>query len=315
MNVAVAILIAVIAIAIIGFAVFAIRSIGQSTSSRIDASSEPSIPRRPHPDVTDFHVRGDTARVVFGVPLGDTEAGAHLTELLAASAVEVVRAKVEAGLPLGDVHKIEVSAMRGDQPERLTTVDLPEAGALPDEAPILKRGATTHDPIAAVQAVAADSSVASAGGRSDSLEPVAELIELSTPTEAHLRASGVDPSTMGLEELVLGLFTVNGYQVAPGPQGFLPAHGDATSVHVVTRDGKRTLLVIHPHDADSYPELEEQLLSEFAVGVAQSSPDRAVLVTDKFSPYAMYERERRDKRLVFVTRERLQAFVDSFGLA
>jgi hypothetical protein len=29
----------------------------------------------------------------------------------------------------------------------------------------------------------------------------------------------------------------------------------------------------------------------------------------------MYEREKRDKRLVFITRERLQAFVDSFGIS
>ena len=51
------------------------------------------------------------------------------------------------------------------------------------------------------------------------------------------------------------------------------------------------------------------------MGVAQTNPATAILVTDKFSPYSMYEREKRDSRLVFVTRERLQAFVDSFGLS
>jgi hypothetical protein len=40
-----------------------------------------------------------------------------------------------------------------------------------------------------------------------------------------------------------------------------------------------------------------------------------MLITDKFSPYSMYERERRDTRTIYVTRERLQAFADSFGLS
>ena len=83
----------------------------------------------------------------------------------------------------------------------------------------------------------------------------------------------------------------------------------------ITRDGIRSLLVIVRHTEGTYPELDESVLSEFAVAVAQANPSQAILVTDKFSPYAMYERERRDKRLVFVTRERLQAFVDSFGFA
>jgi hypothetical protein len=37
-------------------------------------------------------------------------------------------------------------------------------------------------------------------------------------------------------------------------------------------------------------------------------------VTDKFGPYVMYEKERRDPRCRFITRERLQVFVDSFAL-
>ena len=90
---------------------------------------------------------------------------------------------------------------------------------------------------------------------------------------------------------------------------------DAAEVYSVSRDGAASTLVIHTHSEGSHPELEDQLLAEFAVGVAQANPTTAIFVTDKFSPYSMYERERRDKRLVFVTRERLQAFVDSFGLS
>ena len=38
------------------------------------------------------------------------------------------------------------------------------------------------------------------------------------------------------------------------------------------------------HEEGSYPELDDQVLSEFAVGVAQLSPSQAMLITDKFSP-------------------------------
>ncbi len=83
----------------------------------------------------------------------------------------------------------------------------------------------------------------------------------------------------------------------------------------LTRDGKSTLLVILTHDEGSHPELEDSVLARFAVEMAQVNPDQAILVTDKYSPYSMYEREKRDKRCVYITRERLQAFVDSFGLS
>jgi len=309
-----AILIVVIAVAIVGFAVFALRSAGQSAERNAEDRSNGSAPRRPMPQISDFHVKGQTASVVFAVPLGDDAAGEHLTDLLAANAVEYVRQKVEEGLPLDGVRTIAVSAMRGDVPERLTTVELPDVGELPDEAPILRRDPSLHDPIAAVQAVAADASVATPSGRGDTLESIAELVELSGPTAAHLRTMGVDTSTMSLEDLVVGLFRISGYTVEPG-RGFSMSSVPAGDIHSLTRSAESSVMVILRHRDGEYPEVEDHVLAEFAVAVAQANPQRALLVTDKFSPYAMYERERRDKRLVFVTRERLQAFVDSFGLS
>jgi hypothetical protein len=264
------------------------------------------------PKVESFHVRGDTASVVFAVPLGDGPTGHHLTELLAANAVEYVRQKVDEGLPLEGVHRIAVSAMRGDHPEQVTTVDLPEVGELPDEAHILRRD-PTHDPIAAVQAVVADTSV-SASGRSEALEGVGELVELPAPTEAHLRAIGVDLSSMSLEDLVLGLFRASGFTVEGGYPGVAIPSIDPSDVYRFSRGAERGLLAIVPHVEGTYPELDEKVLAGLAVAVAQANPPRAVMVTDKYGPYAIYERERRDPRLVFVTRERLQGFVDSFSL-
>ena len=314
MNLVAAIVFAVIVVAIVGFAVLALRGASSNASSSTP-QRQTTAPTRPLPIVTEFHVRGDTASVVFAVPLGDSEAGDHLIELLNAAAIEHVREKVDDGLPLDGVTKVAVSAMRGDTPEVLDTVHLPDTGELPDPAEILTRAPSDDDPIAALAAVTADASVAEPAPRTDRLESVAEFVALSGPQEAQLRAIGVDPASMTLSDLVVGLLRVSGYQVEIGRPGLSMSAADTGDVMWVSRNGVTSLVVIIRHEEGSYPELDDSALSEFAVAVAQANPSQGILVTDKFSPYSMYERERRDKRLVFVTRERLQAFVDSFGFA
>lgn len=312
MTVAVTILLIVIAIAIVAFAVGAMKAFGQSATRSVATTSP--LPKRPQPLVTDFHVKGDTARALYSVPLGDAPAGEHLTELLCSSAIEYVRSRSADGLPLDGVRHIEVSAMRGDAAEVVGTVDLPDVGVLPDaDDSVLAE--PLHDPIAVLAEVVADASVVTPTQGTQALEPLANFVELSGPTEAHLRSIGVDTSEMSLEDLVIGLLRVTGYQVSVGRTGFsLGAEGTA-AIFGLQRSGQSTVLAILEHVDGTHPELEEKILSQFAVGVAQTNPDIAILVTDKYSPYAMYAREKRDKRLVFVTRERLQAFVDSFGIA
>jgi hypothetical protein len=302
----------VVAIAIAALLVVATKSFGQTAQETV--ARPPTLPQRPVPLVTDFHVKGDTARTIFSVPLGDTPAGEHLTDLLCANAIEYVRTRKADGLPLDGVHYIEVSAMRGVDPEVVCTVDLPGAGELPDpRLNVLVE--IEHDPIAHVASVVADATVSTSVPGTKTLEPASEFIELSGPTEAHLRSIAIDPTHMSLNDLVIGLLRVSGYEVAVGRSGFSLASDENASIYGLQRAGKNTVLVVVEHVVGSYPELDEKILSEFAVGVAQLNPDVAILVTDKYSPYAMYEREKRDKRLVFITRERLQAFVDSFGIS
>jgi hypothetical protein len=311
LTVVVTILIIVIAVAVVAFAANALRSAGETAERLVDSKSP--VAKRPMPIVSEFHVEGDTATTLFAVPLGDAEPGRHLVELLCASAVEYVRDRANEGLPLDGVRRIEVSAMRGHNPETLCTVDLPDPGVLPDrDDKVLVE--PTHDPIAAVHAVVADTTVASSPGEPASLGSIAELVELSGPTEAHLRAIGVDTDEMALKDLVLGLLRVSGYDVHVGRSGLSESLGGKADIYGLIRNGQQTLLVILPHEEGSHPELEDSVLARFAVEVAQSNPDQAILVTDKYSPYSMYEREKRDIRCVFITRERLQAFVDSFGL-
>lgn len=311
MTVVVAILIVVIAIAFVALLVYALRSAGQSAEQT--AGSASPIPQRPKPIVSKFHVKGDTASTVFAVPLGNAEAGDHLIELLSASAIEYVRQRKSDGLPLDGVLHIEVSAERDGSAEVLCTVDLPDAGILPDrDEKVLVE--PLHDPIAAVHEVIADASVAPQTDTGTALEPVAQVVELSGPTDAHLRSIGVDPETMSLDDLVLGLLRVSGYDVHLGRSGMSDVEGGKADMYGLTRDGKSTMLLILSHAEGSHPELDDTVLARFAVGMAQSDADQAILVTDKYSPYSMYEREKRDVRCVYITRERLQAFVDSFGL-
>ena len=312
MNVVAIIVFVVVAIAVAALLVVATKSFGQSAQQAV--APAPTLPQRPSPLVTDFHVKGDTARAVFSVPLGDAPPGEHLTDLLCANAIEYVRTRKADGLPLDGVFHIEVSAMRGDDPVVVCTLDLPGAGELPDpRLNVLVE--LEHDPIAHVASVVADTTVSTSTPETKTLEPASEFIELSGPTEAHLRSIGVDPTVMSLKDLVIGLLRVSGYEVTVGRSGFSLASDEKANLYGLQRGGQNTVLVVIEHIADTYPELDEKILSEFAVGVAQVNPDVAILVTDKYSPYAMYEREKRDKRLVFITRERLQAFVDSFGIS
>ena len=314
MTVLFTILIVVVAVGIVVFVVNSMRSAAESAERSVTAGSP--VAKRPMPMVTEFHVKGGTATTLFAVPLGDVEAGQHLVDLLCATAVEYVREKQRDGLPLDGVHHIEVSAMRRASPEVLCTVDLPDAGVLPDRNDkVLVEPA--DDPIAAVHEVVADASVGSQPDTGTSLEPIAQTVELSGPTDAHLRSIGVDPATMDLKDLVLGLLRVSGYDVHVGRSGMSGLVGiteGKADVFGLTRDGKSTMLAILRHEEGSHPELDDSVLAKFAIENAQMNPDQAILVTDKYSPYSMYEREKRDSRYVYITRERLQAFVDSFGL-
>ncbi len=64
------------------------------------------------------------------------------------------------------------------------------------------------------------------------------------------------------------------------------------------------------HGADDYPELDEGEIRGFVADFVQSGADRGMLVTAKYAPYAIYEREKAEPRIQFISRERMQGFVD-----
>jgi len=298
-----------VVLVVLGVVLYAKR--GVPTTVAAVSEDQPLFASRPLPEVQDFHVGGDTATVQFSVPLGDTGPSGHLVDLLSAAAVEHVRGLVRDGLPLEDVTRIAVLAMRSGASATVTTIELPSTGVLP-EANTAVLAESASDPIAAVQAIVADANVAASTGGSTSIEALSEFISLSVETESHLRSLGVDPAEMKLDDMVLGLLRSEAYNVALSTSRLSQSLEGTADVYDISNKGQKNLLVILPHIPDSHPELDDSVLALLAVEVAQSKVAHVILVTDKYSPYAMYEREKREKRLVWVTRERLQAFVDSF---
>lgn len=307
----------IIAVVILAGAIYAIKAVSKSglgaSGSTTEESTSSGFSLRP--EVGDFHVKGDAASIVFNVPLGDSEAGQHLVDLLSGAAIEHMHELVANGLPLDGVARIVVFAKRGADPKQVAVVELPEVGTLPSPVAMPELHAIEHDPVAVLATVVADDSVSAAPPSSGTLEPVNSFLQLTSPSEARLRAVGVDTSTMSHGELCRGLLRIGGYVTNDAtPHAGLTSAPDA-EVFSVTKAGQRIQVVVLSHSEGEYPEVDDRVLAELAVMAARPDVDKVMLLTDKFSPYSMYERERRSDALIFVTRERLQAFVDSFGMS
>ena len=313
MTVFIAIGLVVAIAALVGVIVWVFRSASE------DAQRAPEAPaQRPRPVAVDFHVRGDEAAVYFSAPLGSGDVDNVLRDLLLHESIEVYREKRAHGLPLEGVTHVVAYGRRGEDYVAVGSVELPADGELPEVvAPELvpHTALAGYDPLAHLgeQEFDIEPSVETPDAESE-LGPIAADLKLTRATESGLRAQGVDPDDMSLEDLTLGLLRMSGYQLNVVRAGFQTADGSKEDVYVADRAGDRTLLAILPHRSGEYPEVSERVINQFVVSVAEQSPKRAFLVTDKFGPYMMYEKERRDARVRFVTRERLQTFVDGFAL-
>jgi len=265
------------------------------------------------PPVAQFHVEGDTATVSYDVPLPAGEVDEHLRDLLLHDAAQVVREKSVAGLPIDQVHRVRANGRRDGSYVEAGVLDLTEPGVIPEiAAPELVPHLTTtgYDPLAHIGEQEFEIQPGIAAPRpEEGLEPFAASLKLSRSVEASLRAGGIDPATASLEELTLGLLALGGYTVSPVSGGH-----DGASQYTARRGGEETLVEVLPHHEGEHPELSEQAVNQFGVRFAERNPTRAMLITDKFGPYLIYEKERRNPKCRFITRERLQPFVDGFAL-
>ncbi|MDH3517729.1 MAG: hypothetical protein OEM66_02255 [Acidimicrobiia bacterium] len=257
----------------------------------------------PRPKVAEMHVAGVEAQVTFDVPMPD-HADAVLSELLVHEAVEVVREKRHT-LPIDQV--TEVVAIAGGKVVGRRKLETP--GTLPPRstAPsILSLSTIAADPLEHQFEAPIESVPGTAvQSRGDELAAVGSEIHLPKAIETGLRAQGIDPETMSAAELVTGMLALVGYQVSSGPN---------PGTYIATKGGQRTYIAHDAYTASGHPEVDESTIRKFIFEFSSSGAARGLLVSEKYAPFGIYDWEKREPRVRFVTRERLQRMVESLAL-
>jgi len=310
-QVVIGLIVVILVVALGGVITVVIKSMSAEVAAKPVAEPEELAPA-----LVDFHVHGEEAQVHFGVPLGEP-VGPVLRDLLFHAAVDVLDEKREHGLPLEGIRRIRVFGQRDGAAAEVGTVDLPGDGGLPEiRAPeLLPRAAFPgYDPLAHLGEHAPEAPPGVVERiPTEELPSWREELQIPMALEVALRTQGIDPATAGLTDVVVGLFRAAGYALTVVAHG-LELPGARADVFRARRSEDDILLAVVPHRSGEYPELGEAIVQRFLVWFGEQSPARALLVTDKYGPYLIYEKERREPRCRFVTRERLQAFVDGFVL-
>ncbi len=271
-------------------------------SKKSDAGQRPA---EFHPE-HEFRVVDHEILIGFSVPLPSDGADEVLTDLLKHHAIEIIKDRKERGQPLDGIPVARVSGLRGGEPHEIAVIDLDRSIERIDiEIPdLVPRGDKEgYDPLARFGEGLEGKATPSTDGRTDELAPLAEELRLTTGVAAGLRSMGVDPEQMTATELGVGLLRLSGYEVTERRDGY-QAVGHGTTMLVVTVD----------HELGEHPELAEQAVTSFLIAFAGARTQQAMLITDKYGPYLIYQKERANPKAVFVTRERLQGFVDAVAV-
>ena len=261
----------------------------------------------PRPMVADFHVDGTTAVVTFDVPFpgGGDEV---LSDLLVGEAIEVVRERRHT-LPLADLTSVVAMAGRGNVVE-VGRAKLATPGQLPpriETGGLLNLSVLARDPLH--ESFSGTESDFHPGTdvheRTDELGALIDELRLPKAVDTGLRTQGIDPATASAGELVTGVLRLFGYQITPaGLGGWFAAKG-----------GERTYIVEDRYQPGDHPEVEGHVIRRFMVEFGSSGAERGLLVSEKYGPFEIYGLERREPRVRFITRERLQKLIDSLALS
>ena len=259
-----------------------------------------------HLEAVDFHVRGDTALVSFDVEAPAGGLDSVLADLLVSQAIEAVRERRARGLPLDDVSAVSVLCRDGDEYVEVITSDLAQPGTAPLSDPqdedVVE--ADEVDPLHQFAEIVSAGGIGVVATRRDELPTLGSELRLTDDLVEALQGHGVDRSAMTASDLTTSLLSVAGYKLRPG---------SSAGTYIASRAGVDTFLALVDHEIGSYPELSETAINGFLAGFYSSHARKGLLFSDKFCPYLVYEKERRDDRVRFITRERLQAFVDSIA--
>ncbi|MDQ3782191.1 MAG: hypothetical protein M3349_04540 [Actinomycetota bacterium] len=255
------------------------------------------------PPASDFRVSGGDAHVEFSVPLPPGDVDPVLRDILLAEAVEVLRAK-RGHLPLAGVTRVHAYAMRDQAPVAVGQLTLDGPGELPPPPPKEHPLFGRHHGVDVFEELSGPLPGVASRAPADELASLASELRLTGMQDAGLRAQGIDPGTATTADLVAGLLRLAGYTVEGGG-----------AVFTATRQGVRHHVEVVDHTAGSHPALSEGSIDQFMVRFGSSGAARGLLFTPKFGQFVMYDKERRQPGVRFVTRERFQTFVNSVALS
>ncbi|MBU1865708.1 MAG: hypothetical protein KKE89_04780, partial [Actinobacteria bacterium] len=261
----------------------------------------------PAPPVASYDVDGTTATVSFDVPLPDGEIDDALRELLIREAIEVVRDKRRRS-PIDSIRRVVAMGRRGAGWQEVGSVSLETPGQLPPlTAPFSLPGFSagrTFDPFETMAAGPEHAPGLASRTGSDTLGPLAAELHIPASLQAGLRSQGIDPAGADAGALVIGILRLTGSTVTQ----------KSDDTYEALAAGYRTLIRVVAHHESDHPELGDDEVRRFAADFATSRADRAMLITEKYAPFEVYDRERRDRRARYVTRERIQHFIDALAL-
>ena len=256
----------------------------------------------------EFHVVENEITIDFAVPLPASGADEVLTELLSHHALAIIKDRKGRGQPLDGISVARISAQRLGDSVEIAVLDLEQSDStleidLPELVPAW--ASAGYDLLSRYGEKIEKNVLPLAERRTDSLAPIAAEIRLTAGLAAGLRSLSIDPETMTVSELGVGLMQLSGYDVRERPDGTYIAAGKGTS----------TFISFVNHEPGDYPELSEAAVRAFLVAYAGARTERGMLITDKYGPYSIYKKERANPDALFVARERLQDFVDAMALS
>ncbi len=261
----------------------------------------------PRPPVAEFHVVDDEARVIFSVA-APPEPDDVLSELLVGEAIEVTREK-QHSLPMSQVNHVVAFGTSSEGPVEMGRATLETPGQLPVRSmvpSILNLSSIAADPLAGrfdEEPPTPPETVMRV--REDILPPLSNELRIPKAIDTGLRAQGVDPATMTAGQLVTGMLSLVGYRIEPGP---------VPGTHFASKGGSRTFIRQDDYQPGGHPEVDSEAINRFAFEFQASQAERGLYVSEKFGPFEIYNRERRDPRVRFVTRERLQNLIDALAM-
>lgn len=297
------VVIVIIVILVLGAIGLYLRSKGGGVASRTVAGAIATKGEQlPH---VDFKVEGTTAHVYFDTQIPAGGADDVLAALMGREAMRVYQDKSD-HLPVGGIKHVTAHGKQGGETIAVTTVDVKspaEMGsmdAMPDD---VIRADELDDPLGAIAAMEFGRSTGYRGG-TDELPPLSKELTIPAKVIEAVAGPGGSVAGMSLQDFITGLLRASGYDVS--------LTGDGTGT--ARKGGTSTFVQFVDHREGSHPELDESSVDAFVMKFMSSGADRGMLFTPKFGPYAIYEKERRNQKVKYMTRERLQAFVDSVAM-